>query len=435
MWGSCCRTRQCPIRLTPAKMWQRLGMLPTGDSAFSIQPGAGVTVELPPQEAVVDQLNDAVRAAVQGSQAAGAPPDSTALQSAGGDAGALSLPSVPDLRGLQDRGGEALEGARESLERAFQGLGETAGSAAAALRDLTGAAGNTVQDLTGSTSKAVQSLSQGGSNAVTQEAQLAAEQLAATRESLAESVARYYDLLPPEARALLGAGELARALPGAARGLGEGPPAWKGIGSSARRSRARLAALVCPMPDRAPEYRADPDLATLTMLAAACRQPFPLLPQTKTLRSGGDALLAAAQWASQSPPVAAAAFLLPAFLLWRVMRGGFSGTLSAEDLAAALSSPGKGGVLVVDIRDAATRSAEGIPSIGDAEGCAAVALPVPKLDPGLAKMCVWRGRRGLRGRWVFAMKARGMASRFRYSSRPGVSARIHTARCGPTTPS
>ncbi|RMZ55704.1 hypothetical protein APUTEX25_005745, partial [Auxenochlorella protothecoides] len=179
------------------------------------------------------------------------------------------------------------------------------GSAADAVQGLTGTVADAVQNLTGSTSDAVQGLAQGSSSAVTEEARLAAEQLAATRESLVGSVARYYDLLPPEAQSLLGA--------------------------------------------------------------------------------GGSALLQAAQWTAQSPPAAAGALLLPTFLLWRATRGGFSGTLSAEDLAAALAAPGKGGILVVDIREAGTRASEGIPDLGDGEGCAAVALSVPTLDPGLVK--------------------------------------------------
>lgn len=157
-------------------------------------------------------------ATVQATQAAGAAPDPSLLQSAGGGTSTFSLPSAPDLRGLQESGGAALQGTRESLERAFQGLGETAGGAAAALKGLTGSAADAVQgltgtvtdavqNLTGSTSEAVQGLAQGSSSAVTEEARLAAEQLAATRESLVGSVARYYDLLPPEAQSLLGAGE------------------------------------------------------------------------------------------------------------------------------------------------------------------------------------------------------------------------------------
>lgn len=122
--------------------------------------------------------------------------------------------------------------------------------------------------------------------------------------------------------------------------------------------------------------------------------PLPTPPQSQpspflTLRPGGSALLQAAQWTAQSPPAAAGALLLPTFLLWRATRGGFSGTLSAEDLAAALAAPGKGGILVVDIREAGTRASEGIPDLGDGEGCAAVALSVPTLDPGLVKKWVW----------------------------------------------
>ncbi|KAL6784747.1 CGL56 [Auxenochlorella protothecoides x Auxenochlorella symbiontica] len=276
----------------------------------------GATLELPAPHAASDILNEAMDATAQATQAVGAAPDPSLLQSVGGGTSTFSLPSAPDLRGLQESGGAALQGTRESLERAFQGLGETAGGAAAALKGLTGSAADAVrgltgtvtdavQNLTGSTSEAVQGLAQGSSSAVTEEARLAAEQLAATRESLVGSVARYYDLLPPEAQSLLGA--------------------------------------------------------------------------------GGSALLQAVQWTAQSPPAAAAAFLLPTFLLWRATRGGFSGTLSAEDLAAALAAPGKGGILVVDIREAGTRASEGIPDLGDGEGCAAVALPVPTLDPGLVK--------------------------------------------------
>lgn len=181
-------------------------------------PIAGATLELPAPEAASDILNEAMDATAQATQAVGAAPDPSLLQSAGGGTSTFSLPSAPDLRGLQESGGAALQGTRESLERAFQGLGETAGGAAAALKGLTGSAADAVQgltgtvadavqNLTGSTSDAVQGLAQGSSSAVTEEARLAAEQLAATRESLVGSVARYYDLLPPEAQSLLGAGE------------------------------------------------------------------------------------------------------------------------------------------------------------------------------------------------------------------------------------
>eukprot|EP00192_Tetraselmis_astigmatica_P002774 CAMPEP_0117682696 /NCGR_PEP_ID=MMETSP0804-20121206/19851_1 /TAXON_ID=1074897 /ORGANISM="Tetraselmis astigmatica, Strain CCMP880" /LENGTH=557 /DNA_ID=CAMNT_0005492933 /DNA_START=75 /DNA_END=1748 /DNA_ORIENTATION=- len=124
-----------------------------------------------------------------------------------------------------------------------------------------------------------------------------------------------------------------------------------------------------------------------TAVAVAAGQAVDALPApvAETLKQAAPAARQASDFLSHQPPgvaagILAAAIAVPTVVAVNSTVGGFSGVLSAAKAMDVLQNEV---ALLVDVRSAAEREANGIPELKSAARVKAVAVPIPTVEPSL----------------------------------------------------